>query len=90
MALRTVMEDDVYEIPSMVDAGVPARWAGGAIYTLEAPVRCPHCRELIQTLRIVGLTRSQASFTSTQPREGRVVICPECDLMLSAELSGLV
>jgi hypothetical protein len=90
MALRTVMEDDVYEIPAMVDEGIPAPWTSGAIYTLEGPVRCPHCREVIQTLRIVGLTRSQASFTSTLPRKGRVVICPECDLMLSAELSGLV
>jgi len=34
--------------------------------------------------------RTQASFTSTLPRKGYVVVCPECERMLSAELSGLV
>lgn len=83
--------DDVYEIPAaVVEEAIPAQWQSVATYTLELPVRCPHCREPIRTLRIVGLTRSQVSFTSTLPRKGRVAVCPECDRILSAELSGLV
>ena len=80
--------DDVYEIPE-VDV-IPAQWQSVATYTLELPVRCPHCREAIRTIRIVGLTRSQVAFTSALPRKGRVAVCPECDQILSAELSGLV
>ena len=63
--------------------------ANGALYTLEAPVRCPECNSDIQTLRVLRLLRTQASFTSTLPRKGYVMVCPECDRMVSAELSGL-
>ena len=69
---------------------IPADWRTGATYTLEMPVRCLYCDERIQSLRIVGLTRSQVAFTSTLPRKGRVAICPECDRILPAELSGLM
>jgi len=63
---------------------------GGALYTLESPVHCPQCDNEIRTLRVLRVLRTQASFTSTLPRKGYVVVCPECDRMLSAELSGLV
>lgn len=63
---------------------------GGALYTLEAPVHCPQCDNEVRTLRVLRVIRTQASFTSTLPRKGYVVVCPECDRMLSAELSGLV
>ena len=62
----------------------------GALYTLEAPVMCPQCEQEIRTLRVLRVLRTQASFTSTLPRKGYVVVCPECERMLSAELSGLV
>ena len=62
----------------------------GALYTLEAPVQCPQCEQEIRTLRVLRVLRTQASFTSTLPRKGYVVVCPECERMLSAELSGLV
>jgi len=62
----------------------------GALYTLESPVVCPQCEQEIRTLRVLRVLRTQASFTSTLPRKGYVVICPECERMLSAELSGLV
>ena len=52
--------------------------------------RCPHCEETINTIRIVGLSRSQVAFTSTLPRKGRVAVCPECDAILPVELSGLL
>lgn len=64
--------------------------SGGALYTLESPVHCPQCDNEIRTFRVLRVIRTQASFTSTLPRKGYVVVCPECDRMLSAELSGLV
>lgn len=63
---------------------------GGALYTLESPVHCPQCDNEIRTLRVLRVLRTQASFTSTLPRKGYVVVCPECERMLSAELSGLL
>jgi DNA-directed RNA polymerase subunit RPC12/RpoP len=65
-------------------------WQSAASYTLDQPVRCPHCRERINSVRIVGLTRSQVAFTSMLPRKGRVIVCPDCERILTAELSGLV
>ena len=62
----------------------------GALYTLEAPARCPECHREIETLRVLRVLRTQVSFTSTLPRKGYVILCPECDRLLSAELSGLV
>jgi hypothetical protein len=85
-------EEDVYELPAMgaPDAEIPAQWRSVASYTLETLARCPHCREPIRSVRVIGLTRTQVSFTSTLPRKGRVITCPECDCILSAELTGLV
>jgi hypothetical protein len=67
-----------------------ARPQVGALYTLEAPARCPQCEQEIRTLRVLRLLRTQVSFTSTLPRKGYVIVCPECERLLSAELSGLV
>jgi len=83
--------DDAYEI---VDVGpaeeIPAEWRTGAIYTLELPARCPHCREPIRTLRALRLVRTQVTFTSPLPRAGRVLVCPLCERIISAELSGIL
>jgi hypothetical protein len=62
----------------------------GALYSLEAPVICPECAGEIRTLRVLRVLRTQVSFTSTLPRRGYVILCPDCDRILSAELSGLV
>jgi hypothetical protein len=62
----------------------------GALYTLEAAARCPECHNEIRTLRVLRVLRTQVSFTSTLPRKGYVVVCPQCERMLSAALSGLV
>ena len=80
--------DDVYELPTE-GAEIPAEWRRGAVYTLEFPARCPHCRELIQTLRVFRLKRTMANFTSTLPRNGRIIACPECERILTAELTAL-
>jgi hypothetical protein len=86
-------DNDVYDLtPNEPAEPIPAEWRASAMaaYKLETAVRCPHCSEYIDTIRIVGLTRTQVSFTSIPPRKGRVAICPECDRMLPVELSGLV
>ena len=90
---KAIDNDDVYELP-MTDAAdnIPNEWraSSGATYTLEVPVRCPYCDDAIKTIRIVTATRTHVSFTSTLPRKGRVAICPECDRILPAELSGMM
>ena len=92
MASARALDDDVYNLPSMPAAAdaILTEWQVTASYTLDQPVRCPHCAERISALHIVGLTRSQVAFTSTLPRKGRVIVCPECERILTAELSGLV
>jgi hypothetical protein len=62
----------------------------GTAYTLEFPTRCPQCCTEITTVRVSRLLRTQVSFTSTLPRKGYIIVCPECDGILSAELSGLI
>jgi uncharacterized protein with PIN domain len=78
--------EPVYDL-SASDADIPADWRAAAIYTLDTPARCPHCREPIRTVRVLRMTRTQVAFTSTLPRGGRVMACPQCDRILSIELS---
>jgi hypothetical protein len=59
-----------------------------AEYTLESPVRCPVCGERITTVRAVRLLRSKVNFTSTLPRRGRVMTCPQCLAVIPAELTN--
>jgi phage FluMu protein Com len=59
-----------------------------AEYTLEYPVKCPFCEEEIDFLRVVRLLRTKVNFTSTLPRRGRAISCPQCQKLLSAELGG--
>lgn len=60
-----------------------------AVYRLETPVKCPHCGETVSTLKAVRLLRDAVNFTSTLPRRGRVVACPNCQSILPAELTNL-
>jgi hypothetical protein len=82
--------DDAYEITDVQPDDMPAGWETVAVYTLELPVRCPSCKEPIRTLRVVRLSRTQVAFTSTLPRNGRAFICPQCERLLSVELSGIL
>jgi CheY-like chemotaxis protein len=59
-----------------------------AEYTLETPVRCPACGERVASLKAVRLVRSQVNFTSTLPRRGRVIACPNCLAIVPAELTN--
>ena len=65
----------------------PARQSE-AEYTLEYPARCPHCAAESEVLRVVRLLRTRVNFTSTLPRRGRVISCPECTTIIAAELVG--
>ena len=84
-------DEEAYEIELPSEAGeeIPAEWHRGAVYTLELAARCPYCLVPIRTVRVLKLKRTQAAFTSTVPRGGRVIVCPECDRILSAELTAL-
>jgi len=59
-----------------------------AEYTLEYEATCPFCQREIRTLQVVRLLRSRVNFTSTLPRRGRVIVCPHCKKIISAELAG--
>jgi DNA-binding response OmpR family regulator len=72
-------------LESAADAAV--RQSADAVYRLETPVRCAQCREMISTLQAIRLLRTQVNFTSTLPRRGRVLVCPSCASVVSAELT---
>jgi hypothetical protein len=78
---------DVYELSSAETTAIPPEWDGGAVYTLERAARCPQCKDLIRSLRVMRLKRTQVSFTSPLPRAGRVIVCPSCLAILSADVS---
>jgi hypothetical protein len=78
--------DSVYELTG-ADADIPSDWQSTAIYTFERALRCPHCREPIRTVRVLRMSRTQVAFTSTLPRGGRIMACPQCERILSIELT---
>lgn len=60
-----------------------------AEFTLEAPVICPACQEATYNLKVIRMLRTRVNFTSTLPRRGRAIACPNCSTLLSAELGAL-
>jgi hypothetical protein len=80
-------EQEVYDL-SAETTSLPPEWEGGAVYAIERSARCPHCKELIRSLRVLRLKRTQVSFTSPLPRAGRVMVCTSCLAILSADLSA--
>lgn len=72
----------------LADLQTPLETKIEAEYTLECPVRCPACGERIATVKAVRLVRAQVNFTSTFPRRGRVIACPHCLAVISAELTN--
>lgn len=61
-----------------------------AEYTLESPLRCPHCKDTIQALQALRLARGRVNFISLLPRRGYVLACSSCHSILSAELGGVL
>jgi phage terminase large subunit GpA-like protein len=58
-----------------------------AEFTLEYPATCPRCGHEVKTLKVARLLRTRVNFVSTLPRRGRVLMCPHCRAILSAELT---
>ena len=58
-----------------------------AEYTFEYPANCPRCNQEIKTLKVIRLLRTRVNFTSSLPRRGRVLICPNCRSILGGELT---
>lgn len=92
LCLRNVSSGGISQPQTITTAAAQpsVRPQGGAVYALESPVRCPECAQEIHTLRVLRVLRTQVSFTSTLPRKGYVILCPHCERLLSAELSGLI
>ena len=88
LCLVAVQDEEIYELSSTAE-GIPAEWEGGAVYTLELPARCPHCKEIVRSLRVLRLKRTQVSFTSPLPRGGRAIVCTSCQAIISADVSTL-
>jgi hypothetical protein len=87
---ETAETPDEESEPSSAPPDSSADWQGSARYALERSLICPHCHEVMQSIKVIRLVRSQVPFTSTLPRAGRVLLCPSCEGMLSVELSGLI
>jgi hypothetical protein len=79
----------VYTLPG-TNVEIPAQWQTVTTYDLELPAHCPHCCEPIRTLKVLRLTRGRVSFISSLPRVGRAIVCPLCDRIIAADLSGLI
>ena len=47
----------------------------------------PALQELIRSLRVLRLKRTQVSFTSPLPRGGRVIVCTACLAIISADVT---
>src|SRR5262245_4158413 len=82
-------EDEVYELSASVEETIPAEWEGSAVYTLELPARCPHCNQMVRSLRVLRLKRTQVSFTLPLPRGGRAIVCTLRQGIISADVSTL-
>ena len=83
-------DEETYVITPSADTEIPAKWQTVATYDLELPAKCPHCRDPIRTLKVVRLSRSKVAFTSTLPRGGRAMVCPQCECIVSVEVSGML
>ena len=84
VALKPAGADDVAATEKLI----PDESRAEAEYTLESPVRCPACAELMTFVRAIRLIRAHVNFTSTLPRRGHVTVCPRCLAVIPAELSN--
>jgi len=71
-------------------ADPPATPSFEAEYTLESPLKCPHCKQEISTIQVLRLVRTRVNFISMLPRRGYVIVCPSCHMIISAELGGIL
>ena len=53
-------------------------------------MKCPSCSAILRKLNVVRTLRSQVNFTSNLPRRGYVMTCPDCEVVLSANIGTRV
>ena len=70
----------------MVMEMVDERTMVEAEYQLEAPVKCSACNQMVESLQVLRLLRTRVNFTSSLPRRGFVVVCPDCQGIVSGYL----
>lgn len=61
-----------------------------AEYALEHPVKCPSCSSTLKAFSVVRTLRTKVNFTSNLPRRGYAIICPDCEVVLSAMIGSRV
>ena len=61
---------------------------GRSVLRPGVSVICPHCGKELEEVIVVRLLRARVNFISTLPRRGRVIACPACRKVLTAELAG--
>jgi hypothetical protein len=81
-------EPDILDEPEE-EAPQPGVRDSEAEYALEYAAVCPHCGHQLRSIKVIRLLRTRVNFTSTLPRRGRAVICPDCRKILNAELNVL-
>lgn len=57
-----------------------------AAYAAESSVKCPLCSAMLSTVNVIRLLRTKVNFTSSLPRRGYMVICPECRGVIPAAI----
>ena len=59
-----------------------------AEFELERPAKCPSCQQQLQKLNVVRSLRTRVNFTSNLPRRGFAILCPNCDVILAANIGS--
>jgi len=59
-----------------------------AEYQLETAVKCNQCHQMFETVQVIRLLRKKVNFTSSLPRRGYLVVCPNCQTVVPAVIGG--
>ena len=59
-----------------------------AEYQLESAVKCTQCAQDYETVKVVRLLRKKVNFTSSLPRRGYLVVCPNCHAAVPAVIGS--
>ena len=59
-----------------------------AEYQLETAVKCNQCEQMFETVQVIRLLRKKVNFTSSLPRRGYVVVCPNCHTVVPAVIGA--
>ena len=59
-----------------------------AEYQLECSVKCSQCQQPFDTVQVIRLLRRKVNFTSSLPRRGYLVVCPNCHTVIPAVIGS--